>query len=222
MATVPAATFAILASIPPPLRLTGLGAGSLEATLLTLGRLVGLAVTGWLVATQILYTIAALTQTRLLLQAIEPVTLPIVRRVAAGVTAAGISLSTLTATAQVPAQPTVVTVENEGLRKQSTPTPTLKPLVEVQTSEALALHEPLGSYSAPLTWLVRPGDHLWRIAGEHLTIVLHRQPTRQEHARYWVDVVEAAQPIIRSGNPDLIYPGEEIPLPPTLSIGVNP
>jgi hypothetical protein len=82
--------------------------------------------------------------------------------------------------------------------------------------------EPLGSYSAPLTWLVRPGDHLWKIAGTHLNIVLDRPPTENEHARYWVEVVNAARPIIHSGDPDLIYPGEEIPLPPTLDAGVRP
>jgi hypothetical protein len=82
--------------------------------------------------------------------------------------------------------------------------------------------EPTSSYIAPLTWLVRPGDHLWKIAGEHLRIVLDRLPTREEHARYWLEVIDAARPVIRSGDPDLIYPGEEIPLPATLDAGVRP
>ena len=66
------------------------------------------------------------------------------------------------------------------------------------------------------------GDHLWSIAGEHLAIVLNRPPTRDELRDYWVEVVEAARPIIRSGDPNLIYPGEEIPLPPLLDAGITP
>jgi hypothetical protein len=112
----------------------------------------------------------------------------------------------------------VVTVEYSNLRSEATPTPQLQPIVEVEAGLTAAD----GSYAAPLTWLVRPGDHLWKIAGEHLTIVLDRTPTESEHARYWVEVIDAAKPVIRSGDPDLIYPGEQIPLPPTLDAGVRP
>jgi hypothetical protein len=115
----------------------------------------------------------------------------------------------------------VVTVDYDSLRQEATPTPILEPLVEVET-EACAVDVPAGSYSAPLVWLVRPGDHLWKIAGEHLQIVLERAPTQDEHALYWLAVIDAARPVIRSGDPDLIYPGEELPLPPTLDAGVRP
>jgi nucleoid-associated protein YgaU len=128
----------------------------------------------------------------------------------------------VTAVAQAPTDTSIVTVEHNNLRQEATPTPNLQPLVEVETAEPRVFEEPLGSYSAPLTWLVRPGDHLWKIAGSHLNIVLDRPPTRDEHASYWVEVVNAARPIIHSGDPDLIYPGEEIPLPPTLDAGVRP
>jgi hypothetical protein len=123
--------------------------------------------------------------------------------------------------AQTTTEPPVIAVDTAGLRQEATPTPNLQPIVEVESGPCLA-EEPAGSYSAPLTWLVRPGDHLWRIASEHLTIVLDRRPTRDEHVRYWVKVIDSARPIIRSGDPDFIYPGEEIPLPPTLDAGVRP
>jgi len=80
--------------------------------------------------------------------------------------------------------PPVVTVDTATLRQEATPTPNLQPIVEVEADEPCIAEEPTGSYSAPLTWLVRPGDHLWKIAGEHLRIVLNREPTRKEHARY--------------------------------------
>ena len=62
----------------------------------------------------------------------------------------------------------------------------------------------------------------WHLSDTDLTVVLDRAPTEREHARYWVEVIDAARSVIRSGDPDLIYPGEEIPLPPTLDAGVRP
>ena len=102
---------------------------------------------------------------------------------------------------------------------EATPTPILEP---IPTPTNIATLPPEGSYSAPLTWQVRPGDHLWKIAGEHLEIVMNRPPTETEHARYWAVLVEGARPIIRSGDPDLIYPGEHIPLPALLDADIRP
>ncbi len=45
------------------------------------------------------------------------------------------------------------------------------------------------------------------ISGTHLAVVLDRQPTVTEHDVYWRLVVDQAQSRIRSGDPDLIYPG---------------
>lgn len=220
LALVPAGAFAALISYGPP---TTIGhAAALEPTLLAVGRLAGLILCGWLLTSHVLYTVAVLTRTTWLAEVLRPITLPVVRRVAAGLATVTISFSTVTAGAQVTTEPTVVTVDHSNLRQEATPTPNLQPVVKADTDESCLADEPAGSYSAPLTWLVRPGDHLWKIAGEHLTIVLDRTPTREEHARYWVEVVNASQPVIRSGDPDLIYPGEEIPLPPTLDAGVRP
>ena len=61
------------------------------------------------------------------------------------------------------------------------------------------------------------GDNLWRIARDHLS----RQrsggsgrPTNNEVAAYWIKLVEANRDRLRSGDPDLIYPGERVTLPP--------
>ena len=222
VAVVPGLAFVTLLSVRPPLSINEIPDGALEPVLLNLSRLAGLGLTGWLVVSQLLYTLAVLTRTRWLVDVLRPVTLPVVRRVVAGIATVTISLNTVTAVAQGPTETTIVTVEYNGLRQEATPTPNLQPLVEVEATEPTIIDEPAGSYSAPLTWLVRPGDHLWKIAGQHLNIVLDRPPTRDEHRRYWVEVIEAARPVIRSGDPDLIYPGEEIPLPATLDAGVRP
>lgn len=222
LASVPGIAFVTLLSVQPPLSVGDIPGGALEPVLLSLGRLAGVALSGWLVASQILYTFAVVTRTRWLVDVLRPVALPVVRRLVAGIATVTISLNTVTAVAQAPTETTIVTVEHNGLRQEATPTPNLQPLVEVEATDPCMLDEVVGSYSAPLTWLVRPGDHLWKIAAEHLTIVLDRPPTRNEHSRYWVEVANSARPVIRSGDPDLIYPGEEIPLPATLDAGVRP
>ena len=61
---------------------------------------------------------------------------------------------------------------------------------------------------------VRWGDHLWSLSERHLSRILDRSDLGEhEIARYWVRVIEANRGTIRSGNPDLIYPGEVITLP---------
>jgi hypothetical protein len=61
------------------------------------------------------------------------------------------------------------------------------------------------------------GDNLWAIARDHLARATGRRAgdlTEREIARYWLDVVDANRAGLRSGDPDLIFPGEMIKLPP--------
>jgi hypothetical protein len=61
------------------------------------------------------------------------------------------------------------------------------------------------------------GDNLWTIARDHLAKVRGRpagELSEREIARYWLDVVDANRASLRSGDPDLIFPGEIIKLPP--------
>ncbi len=61
------------------------------------------------------------------------------------------------------------------------------------------------------------GDNLWTIARDHLAKAPSGgsgEPTNREVAEYWAKVVEANRDRLASGDPDLIYPGEEITLPP--------
>ena len=222
---VPGLAFAVLLSMIPPLTFDQLRFGALEEVLLTTGRGLGLALAAWLIISQLLYTLAVLTRTDWIAEILRPMTLPMVRRIAAGAATITISFGSVTAVAQTAPEPTIMVVDNgaEGdLRQEATPTPVLQPLMEPNVEKPDVTLEPVGSYSAPLTWQVKPGDHLWSIAGEHLAIVLDRPPTRDEHRTYWLEVIEAAQPIIRSGDPNLIYPGEEIPMPPMLGAGITP
>ena len=59
---------------------------------------------------------------------------------------------------------------------------------------------------------VQPGDSMWVIAQRHLASI--GAPTSDpDVASYWVEVIEANRGTIRSGDPDLIYPGEVLTLP---------
>jgi LysM domain len=74
-----------------------------------------------------------------------------------------------------------------------------------------------GPPEAWTTHRVVPGDNLWTIAAQHL---VHELDVRASHlsnrriAIYWLKVVSANRDSLRSGDPDLIYPGEVVKLPP--------
>jgi nucleoid-associated protein YgaU len=63
--------------------------------------------------------------------------------------------------------------------------------------------------SPATTAVVVPGDHLWKISEHHLDSA----DPALEVAPYWRQVIEVNTPRLRSGDPDLIFPGEVIELP---------
>jgi LysM repeat protein len=72
---------------------------------------------------------------------------------------------------------------------------------------------------------VAEGQTLWTIARDHLARASgggSGEPTNQEVTEYWAKVVEANQGRLESGDPDLIFPGEEIILPPVASAPAQP
>lgn len=63
------------------------------------------------------------------------------------------------------------------------------------------------------TVVVEKGDHLWKISSRHLCALTGRPATNAETGPYWRTVIEVNRRQLRSGDPDLIYPGEVIELP---------
>lgn len=63
------------------------------------------------------------------------------------------------------------------------------------------------------TVVVVEGDHLWKISKRHLEGRWHRAPSNSEVGPYWRDVIDENLAHLKSGDPDLIYPGEVIELP---------
>jgi nucleoid-associated protein YgaU len=73
--------------------------------------------------------------------------------------------------------------------------------------------DPRTEWAGPGKVTVHPGDHLWSISETRLEKEAQRQVPDEVIARYWRTVIARNQPRIRSGDPDLIYPGEVILLP---------
>lgn len=59
------------------------------------------------------------------------------------------------------------------------------------------------------TVTVVKGDHLWKISARHLG----PEAGNGDIAPYWRTVIEVNTPNLKSGDPDLIYPGEVIEMP---------
>jgi nucleoid-associated protein YgaU len=57
--------------------------------------------------------------------------------------------------------------------------------------------------------VVARGDHLWKISERHIDATSPGLGV----APYWLEVIDLNRPGLRSGDPDLIYPGEVIVLP---------
>jgi hypothetical protein len=64
--------------------------------------------------------------------------------------------------------------------------------------------------------VIAPGEHLWSISAEHLAARAGRpvaQLTPADIAPYWWRVVELNRSRLRSGDANLLYPGETVELP---------
>lgn len=72
-----------------------------------------------------------------------------------------------------------------------------------------------GSGAAASSWTLAPGEHLWHVAKIHLSESWGRPVLDGEITRYWVEVVEANRASLPDpANPDLVYPGDVVELPP--------
>lgn len=70
-------------------------------------------------------------------------------------------------------------------------------------------------------YTVVAGDNLWTAAEAHLTAVMGRAPSEAETATYWSHMIDTNRSRLRSGDPDLIFPGEIIVCPPTTDVGIG-
>lgn len=94
----------------------------------------------------------------------------------------------------------------------------------------LAMAEPVavGGYAPiavrdtpPVTVVVERGDHIWKISEESLSRKLQREARDDEVHPYWLETIETNLGSLRSGDPDLVYPGEELVLPELIELGAG-
>ena len=57
------------------------------------------------------------------------------------------------------------------------------------------------------------GDNLWTIAANHIASTHAGGPAASEITEYWLKVIAANRDTLRSGDPNLIFPGEIVALP---------
>ena len=65
----------------------------------------------------------------------------------------------------------------------------------------------------PTLVTVEPGDNMWVISRDALQHDARVSITNRQIVPYWAEVVELNEPLIRSHDADLIYPGEHLELP---------
>ena len=105
-----------------------------------------------------------------------------------------------------------------GIGPGAQPQPSPEPLpVPVPQVAPLPKSSALGEGAAPPgpdRHTVLRGDNLWTIAANHLA---DNGITRSNGriAPYWRELIQDNRKSLRSGNPDLIFPGETVALPPT-------
>jgi hypothetical protein len=131
---------------------------------------------------------------------------PAVRRLS-GIAACSIAgTSALMSSAPAFAVPDDPVVRTPPAITSTTTTPTATPaLPAVVTAEI----------PTTASHVVTRGENLWRIATAELTRVTgNARPGDHEVLPYWRAVLAANRSTLRSGDPDLIYPGEVVTLPP--------
>ncbi len=158
--------------------------------------------------------------------------LPGIRRLVDRALTVGLAASTLLAPATASAvqtPPIPVIVESETLTEprpateapaatasvRAAPSQLPRPLPEIAVPAGTA-RAPAAAAQSPeapaRTHTVQPGEHMWLIAARHLES-LGAPASDSDVAPYWVRMIDANCAVIRSGDPDLIYPGEVLALP---------
>lgn len=195
-----------------------MAASDLEVAVAAVARLGGLAMVGWVGLSTAIYlaarTMGAGSRTLRWLS-IGPL-----RRAVDAVLAGSLVLSTMApAAAAIDPVPTT-TVSDSPAEGAVSVDPAYVPIpagTDREDEAPPAEEPPPEDQPAPSTdqptVVAGPGDHLWKLAEDRVRQILDRPVTDNEVAPYWVRVVEANRDRLRSGDPDLIFPGEDIVMP---------
>lgn len=175
-----------------------------EDAILAIVRAVALAGTWYLVATTLLVTLASVTRIPALVRGVRIVSLPGLRRAIEGVAAVSLATAPLATAAPVFAStPAGVAAPMES--PSYAPTPAGDADAYEPTPAGDGVDHTGGIH------VILPGESLWSIAEDAMP---QRIPERADAIdAYWRALLELNTSTLRSGDPNLIYPGEVVRLP---------
>ena len=199
-------------------------------------RSVGLVIGYWIIFSTALYVLATLRSRTRRPRLVNLMTLPGIRRVVdralATALAASIAASPLSPALaeQPPPPPVVFDINADGIPvphlrmnqpEEAMPNVTTEqetkvvikllppPIVVPVTTSA----QPMSATVTAIGYTVQAGDSLWLIADEHVHAKSDSEATLALITSYWRRVVAANRNTLRSGDPNLIFPGEIVVLP---------
>lgn len=187
-------------------------------------RVIALALGWYLLASTLLATVSRLLRAARLVRVADWLTLPPVRRLVQAAVGIGMAAATVGALSnggeQAWYQPSEAVVAyadatEPGLQvvpegEIGGPTLGLERIAPAQTADAT-----LEATDGPALWVVAPGDHLWSIAERVLAAHHGSAPDEATVVTYWQRLVDAnRERLADPTNPDLIYPEQELVLPP--------
>lgn len=192
-------------------------------------------VTVWLLVTTLASLLAHASRLPSAIRAVDVWTLPAIRSLARRATAASMVatsiMSPLTAAASdAPPIPVVVVADESAEEDAETPevpiTPPVAfpaeptperiepkelPVTAVPEMTVTASHTVVAT--APSIYTVMPGDSMWTITANHLTSSLGARPSNTDISVAWRQMIELNEHRVRSGDVNLIFPGEVLVLP---------
>ncbi len=174
---------------------------SLEDATAAIVRVAALVVAYWLAISTASYLIAKVFRRVRMIEVTQILTLPALRKVidaavAGSVAAITIASPALGGTHPIEEVPVVAVPEQYEIAPME------------ETIEIIIVAD------ATLEVVIKAGDNLWDVASRRMEEVLGRTAGDHEVAPYWVEVIQANEDRISSGDPDIVHPGEVILLPP--------
>jgi hypothetical protein len=204
--------------------------GDAATVVVALLRWIALLGATWLLASTVLYVTASLSRVPAAVRAVRWSTLPSVRRAVDAACAVSVATSVVLAPgvagAARPSEPPSVSLVRDGRgsggisQLPADPTTTSRPAPPpTTTAVAPPALEPAPSPAVARTQevVVAAGDNLWVLAARHVAAVTGRPVVDLpdgDVAPYWVQVCDANRERLASGDPNLIFPGERVVLPP--------
>jgi hypothetical protein len=202
--------------------------GDAATVVIALLRWVAVAGAAWVLGSTLLYLVASLSRVPAAVRAVRWSTLPAVRRAIDAACAVSVATTvvlapTVAGAARASDPPSVSVVRDGrdgGIRElpadttttTTMPATTLPPVAVIPVAPA-----PLAPTTSAEV-VVAEGDNLWVLSARHLAASSGRavgDVPDAEVAPYWVRVCDTNRDRLVSGDPDLVFPGERVVLPPT-------